>query len=127
MRHFIVIGAVLAAAAVAAGAFGAHALASRLSPDRLSTWETAARYHMYHGLALVLVAAVGDRLQLPLAGAAAWLILIGVVIFAGTVYVLALGGPRWLGAVTPVGGLALIAGWLVFAWAVAGGHGALDP
>lgn len=121
MRHFMIIGAVLAAVAVAAGAFGAHALASRLSPERLATWETAARYHMYHALALVLVAAVGERLQLPLAGAAAWLMLVGIAIFAGTVYILALGGPRWLGAVTPLGGVALIAGWLVFAWAVARG------
>jgi uncharacterized membrane protein YgdD (TMEM256/DUF423 family) len=118
MRHLVVFGAVLAAAAVAAGAFGAHALAARLTPDRLATWEIAARYHMYHALALVLVGVLGERMQGPLLAASGWLFLAGIVIFGGTVYALALGAPRWLGAVTPVGGVAFIAGWLLLAWAV---------
>jgi uncharacterized membrane protein YgdD (TMEM256/DUF423 family) len=116
MRHFIVLGALLAAAAVAAGAFGAHALAARLTPDRLATWETAARYHMYHALGLLLVGLAADRLP-PAANVAGWLFVAGIVVFGGTVYALALGGPRWLGAVTPIGGVAFIAGWLVLAWA----------
>lgn len=112
------IGAVLAAAAVAAGAFGAHALSARLSPERLVTWETAARYHMYHALALVLLGLVGARWPSPLLTAAGWLFVAGTLIFAGTVYALALGAPRWLGAVTPLGGMALIAAWLAMAAAV---------
>jgi uncharacterized membrane protein YgdD (TMEM256/DUF423 family) len=117
MRPFIVLGALLAAAAVAAGAFGAHALAARLTPERLATWETAARYHMYHALALVLVGALAGRLHAGLATTAGWLFVAGIAIFGGTVYALALGAPRWLGAVTPIGGVAFIVGWLVLAWA----------
>jgi uncharacterized membrane protein YgdD (TMEM256/DUF423 family) len=119
MKGFVVMGALLAAAAVAAGAFGAHALAARLTPERLATWETAARYHMYHALALVLLGAVAQRWPSPLLQLAGWLFVAGVTIFAGTVYALALGGPRWLGAITPLGGLALIGGWLALAVAVA--------
>ena len=115
---FFVIGAVLAALAVAAGAFGAHALAARLTPERLATWETAARYHMYGSLGLVLVGIAADRWPSALMNAAGWLMLAGVLVFGGTVYVLALGGPRWLGAVTPIGGVCLIAAWLMAAFAV---------
>lgn len=123
-KGFVVIGAVLAAAAVAAGAFGAHALSSRLAPDRLLTWETAARYHMYHAFALILLGAVSARWPSPLLSTAGWLFVSGVIVFAGTVYALALGAPRWLGAVTPLGGVALIAGWLVMAVAIARSSGA---
>jgi uncharacterized membrane protein YgdD (TMEM256/DUF423 family) len=119
MRGFIAAGAILAALAVAAGAFGAHLLASRLAPDRLATWETAARYHMYHSLALIATGLIAARWPSPLLAAAAWLFLAGVLIFAGTVYALALGGPRWLGAITPLGGFAFIAGWILVAIAVA--------
>jgi uncharacterized membrane protein YgdD (TMEM256/DUF423 family) len=118
MRGFVAAGAVLAAVAVAAGAFGAHALAARLTPERLATWETAARYHMYHALALILVGIIAERLQSPLAGIAGWLFIAGIAVFGGTVYALALGAPRWLGAITPLGGLAFLAGWLLLAWAV---------
>jgi uncharacterized membrane protein YgdD (TMEM256/DUF423 family) len=118
MRHFVIAGAILAAVAVAAGAFGAHALAARLTPERLATWETAARYHMYHALALVVLGAVADRWPAPLLGAVGWLFVAGIVVFGGTVYALALGAPRWLGAVTPLGGLAFIIGWLLFAVAI---------
>lgn len=119
MRGFVIAGALLAAVAVAAGAFGAHALAARLTPERLATWETAARYHMYHALALVLLGAVGARWASPWVAAAGWLFLAGIAIFGGTVYALALGAPRWLGAVTPIGGLAFIIGWIVLAVGVA--------
>ena len=119
MKHFIVLGGVLAALAVASGAFGAHALAARLTPERLATWETAARYHMYHALALVLLGIVAARWPSPLLGVAGWLFVFGIAVFGGTVYALALGGPRWLGAITPIGGASLIAAWLLFAAAVA--------
>lgn len=119
LKAFVVIGAVFAALGVAAGAFGAHALAARLTPERLATWETAARYHLYHATALVLLGAISTRWPAPLLSAAGWLFTAGIVIFGGTVYALALGGPRWLGAITPIGGAAFIAGWLVLAVAVA--------
>jgi uncharacterized membrane protein YgdD (TMEM256/DUF423 family) len=119
MKGFVIAGAVLAAVAVAAGAFGAHALAARLAPERLVTWETAARYHMYHALALIALGAVAARWPAPLLSAAGWFFVAGIVIFSGTVYALALGAPRWLGAVTPLGGLSLIIGWIVLAVAVA--------
>jgi uncharacterized membrane protein YgdD (TMEM256/DUF423 family) len=118
MKGFIIAGALLAAIAVAAGAFGAHALAARLTPERLATWETAARYHMYHALALIIVGVVAARWPAPLLTAAGWLFIAGILIFGGTVYALALGAPRWLGAVTPIGGLAFIIGWIVLALAV---------
>ena len=119
MKHFVVAGALLAAAAVGAGAFGAHALSARLTPERLATWETAARYHLFHAMALVLLGAVAERWPVPQLETAGRLFTAGIVIFGGTVYALALGAPRWLGAVTPIGGLALIAGWVVLAVAVA--------
>lgn len=119
MRGFVIAGAVLAALAVATGAFGAHALAARLTPDRLATWEIAVRYHMYHALALVLLGGIAARWPAPLLGVAAWLFIAGILVFGGTVYALALGAPRWLGAVTPLGGVAFIAGWVVLAVAVA--------
>lgn len=120
MRTFVVIGALMAAAAVAAGAFGAHALAARLTPERLATWETAARYHMYHSLGLLLVAALAARWPSgSLLNVAGWLFVAGIIVFCGTVYALALGAPRWFGAITPLGGLAFIAGWILLAVAAA--------
>lgn len=115
-RPILAAGMLLAALAVAAGAFGAHGLARRLDPRSLALWETAARYLMYGALSLAVLGAG------PAAGggrgwsAAAWLLGAGTLIFSGTVAALALGGPRWLGAVTPLGGLLLIAGLLVAAW-----------
>jgi uncharacterized membrane protein YgdD (TMEM256/DUF423 family) len=106
------IGALYCAAAVAAGAFGAHALAGRLDARALAQWETAARYLMYGGLGLLLAGAAAPRLRTAPSGAATSLAL-GSALFALTVGALALGGPRWLGAVTPLGGAAMIAG---FAW-----------
>ena len=107
-------GAVLGALAVAAGAFGAHALQARLAPERLGQWELAARYQMYHSLALLAVSLVSQRVGSPV-NAAGWFMLIGTLIFCGTVYALALGSPRWFGAITPFGGTALIIGWALLA------------
>jgi uncharacterized membrane protein YgdD (TMEM256/DUF423 family) len=115
-RTFFVLGAVLGALAVAAGAFGTHALQPRLPAARLATFEIAVRYQMYHALALLVLAWAVDRW--PAAGLAmgGWLLAAGIAVFAATLYAIALGGPRWLGAVTPLGGLGLIAGWLLIAW-----------
>jgi uncharacterized membrane protein YgdD (TMEM256/DUF423 family) len=111
----VMVGAVLGALAVAAGAFGAHALRGRITPEHLAVWETAARYHLVHAVLLVFIgwALPAPRNLVPFA-----LIACGTVIFAGTLYALVLSGLRWLGAITPLGGLALIAGWLALAWAV---------
>jgi uncharacterized membrane protein YgdD (TMEM256/DUF423 family) len=112
---WIAVGAVLAALSVIAGAFGAHALAGRLEPHQLTLWETAARYLMYGGLAIVLAGLFGR--QGGRANGAGWCLFAGSLIFSGTVFVLALGGPRWFGAITPIGGTLLIVGFLLFAWA----------
>jgi len=115
-RLFLVLGAWSAFLAVAAGAFGAHALRARLAPDLLAVFETGARYQMYHALGLVAVAWVVSRADgagLPVA--AGWLFVAGTVLFSGSLYLLALSGVRWLGAVTPLGGAAFLAGWACLA------------
>jgi len=117
--NWIFLGALGGALAVIAGAFGAHGLADRLSPRELQLWETAARYLMYGSFALLGVGLLGAQRPRPGVAAAGWCLLAGSAIFSGTVFALALGGPRWLGAVTPVGGALLIAGFLIFAWSAA--------
>ncbi len=122
-RTFALLGALLAFLAVGAGAFGDHALRGRLTPDLLDVFETAARYQMYHALALLAVAWVGDRWPGAASQAAGWLFVAGIVLFCGSLYLLSLTGVRWLGAVTPLGGLAFLAGWLALAWAIWQGKG----
>jgi uncharacterized membrane protein YgdD (TMEM256/DUF423 family) len=116
---WVFLGALLGAVSVIAGAFGAHALAARFGPRELALWETAARYLMYGACALILAGLFGRQgaARLGAVNAAGWCLLLGSVVFSGTVFALALGGPRWLGAVTPLGGTLLIVGFLVFAWA----------
>jgi uncharacterized membrane protein YgdD (TMEM256/DUF423 family) len=107
------------ALAVASGAFGAHGLKQRLSPDLLTIWETAARYHTYHALGLIAVA-FGRSLcpgQARLLDTSGWLMLAGLALFSGSLYTLALSGQRWLGAITPIGGAAWIAAWCLLAFA----------
>ncbi len=105
------IGALYCAAAVAAGAFGAHGLESRLDPRALGQWKTAASYLTYAGLALLALGAFARSHPASLDGPG-WTLALGGAIFSGTVFALALGGPRWLGAVTPLGGAAMIAAFL---------------
>jgi len=114
-RTFVALGALLGGLAVVAGAFGAHGLRDRLAPDLLAVFETAARYEMYHALALVLVGLIAPRV--PAAVPAGWCFVAGTLIFSGSLYALALTGQRWLGAITPFGGVAFIAGWALLAWA----------
>jgi uncharacterized membrane protein YgdD (TMEM256/DUF423 family) len=111
-----IAGAVSAGAAVLAGAFGAHALRARLAPDLLAVFETAARYQMFHALALFAVAWALERGRHAALVRAAWLFLAGTVFFCGSLYALALTGARALGAVTPLGGLCFLAGWFSLAW-----------
>jgi uncharacterized membrane protein YgdD (TMEM256/DUF423 family) len=118
-RLFGVLGAGSAFLAVAAGAFGAHALRVRVGADLLATFETAARYQMYHALALLAVAWLTTRTAVPQAVWAGWLFVAGTVVFSGSLYALVLSGQRWLGAVTPIGGVAFLCGWLCLAWAAA--------
>ena len=109
-------GALWCALAIAAGAFGAHALAERLDVRSLALWETAARYLMYGGIGAVLVGIAG--VHWPRGGFvfSGFSLLIGALVFSGTVGAIALGSPRWLGAITPLGGVLMIAGFLGFAW-----------
>jgi len=121
-RTFVALGALSALVSVAAGAFGAHALRSRLAPDLLAVFETGARYQMVHALGLLAVAWVGARWPGQAAALAGWLFVAGTVVFSGSLYLLALTGVRWLGAVTPLGGAAFLAGWLALAWAALRGR-----
>lgn len=120
--NFLLLGALMGGLGVAAGAFGAHALKPLLPAEMQAVFETAVRYQMYHALALVLTGFLLERGEaepdghrfLRLAGR---LFLAGILLFSGSLYVLALSGIRWLGAITPLGGVCLIAGWGVLAWA----------
>ena len=111
-RTFLLIGAVAGVVGVALGAFGAHGLRARLTPDMLAVFETGVRYHMYHALAILGVASVAERLQASrLVLASGWLFLVGIILFSGSLYLLAVTGVRVLGAITPFCGVAFLLGW----------------
>jgi uncharacterized membrane protein YgdD (TMEM256/DUF423 family) len=121
-RLFLVLAALAGALAVMLGAFGAHALRAKLGPDLLAIWNTAVQYHLWHALALLAIGLAA--VHLPESGPlrwAGWLMLLGIALFSGSLYALALSGVRALGAVTPFGGVAFILGWLALAWAVVRG------
>ena len=115
MSYWSVIGAVNAAIAIGLGAFAAHGLKGRVPPDMLLVFETGARYHMYHALGLLAVAWLSTE-RGPAANLPGILMLAGIVLFSGSLYALSLSGVRWLGAITPLGGLAFIAAWVSFAY-----------
>lgn len=117
-RIFFGFGAASAFLGVAAGAFGAHALRARLAPDLLAVFETAARYQMYHAFGLIAVSWAVTRWPGHLAQWAGGLFVAGTILFSGSLYALALSGVRWLGAITPLGGLAFLAGWVCLVLAV---------
>ncbi|MFN8496089.1 MAG: DUF423 domain-containing protein [Caldilineaceae bacterium] len=117
-RTFFTLVSILGGLAVALGAFGAHALKTRLSPDMLQIFETGVRYHFYHALALGLaVVAIQYWPKTNLPTIAGWLFVAGIVIFSGSLYILSTSGVRWWGAITPIGGVAFIAGWACLALA----------
>lgn len=118
VRTFFIIGALSAGVGVAAGAFGAHGLKTRLSPEMLTVFEVGVRYQMYHAFALMATAWAQTRWPSSLVVIGGWLFVIGIVLFSGSLYLLSMSGMRWPGAVTPLGGLALLAGWICLAWAV---------
>jgi len=116
----LVLAAINGFVAVSLGAFAAHGLRSMLGPDLLATFQTGVQYHMYHALAMlavgILVTQFPAQTGLRVAG---YLFLAGILIFSGSLYVLALSGIRWLGAITPIGGVAFLAGWATLAWTMA--------
>lgn len=120
--RWFAVGAWLGALGVALGAFGAHGLKTRVSAEMVAIWETAARYHVLHALALLATGWAGERWPGAYGTAAGWLFLAGIVLFSGSLYGLALTGVRALGAITPIGGLCLIAGWVCLAVAATRGR-----
>ena len=117
-KLFFAIGSISGFLGVMLGAFGAHALKGRLDAELLATFEVGVRYQMYHALALLAVGWAATRWPGAAVTASGWLFVAGTVIFSGSLYALALGAPRVLGVLTPLGGLAWIAAWLLFAWGV---------
>ncbi|MDH3589880.1 MAG: DUF423 domain-containing protein [Gammaproteobacteria bacterium] len=109
------VGALTGATGVALGAFGAHALKNRITADLLTVFEIGVRYQMYHALALLAVGWAATRWPGSWINASGWLFLVGVVVFSGSLYLMTLTGARWLGAITPIGGLCLILGWITLA------------
>ncbi|MFY7928564.1 MAG: DUF423 domain-containing protein [Oligoflexus sp.] len=109
------LGALFGALGVGLGAFGAHALKARLSPEDLAIFEVGVRYQMYHGLALIGLGFVASKIDSGLIRTAGWLFVVGIIIFSGSLYTLVLSGMRVLGAVTPIGGVAIIIAWILLA------------
>jgi uncharacterized membrane protein YgdD (TMEM256/DUF423 family) len=118
MPNFVLLGSLNLMLVVILGAFGAHGLKARVGAEPLAWWQTGVQYHAWHALGLLGIGLL-LLIQPGLAGArsAGWLLQAGIVIFSGSLYAMTLGAPRWFGAITPLGGLALIAGWAVLAWA----------
>ena len=117
MNAFVVVGSISAFVGVAAGAFGAHALKTRLSPEMLAVFEVGARYHLVHALAIVLTGVFAARNPSAAGAYAGYAFLFGTVLFSGSLYALALSGVKGLGAVTPLGGLLFLSGWALLALA----------
>ncbi len=117
-KTIIMTASVLLALAVAIGAFGAHGLKSHLSGDMLQTWKTGVEYHFYHALGLLLVGVLSLSMPSGLLNWSAILLAAGIILFSGSLYVLAITGIKWLGAITPFGGLSFIAGWILLFIAV---------
>ncbi len=116
-RIFFLLGTLSALVGVAAGAFGAHGLQGRLDPEMLSVFEVGVRYQMYHAFALIAVAGAHTKWPSRLVRIGGWLFVIGTILFSGSLYLLSVSGVKWLGAITPLGGLAFLAGWGCIAWA----------
>jgi uncharacterized membrane protein YgdD (TMEM256/DUF423 family) len=117
-RFFFVAGSLLAFLAVALGAFAAHGLKNRLAPDMFNIFEVGVRYHMYHALALLAVAWASSRWSENSINLAGWAFIFGILVFSGSLYILSVTGIRWLGAITPIGGVGFLIGWILLIWAV---------
>ncbi|RTX91284.1 DUF423 domain-containing protein [Staphylococcus pragensis] len=112
MKLFIILGALCTMMSVGTGAFGAHGLEGKLSDKYMSVWEKAVNYQMYHGLGLLIIGVISGTTSINV-NWAGWLIFLGVIFFSGSLYILALTQIRILGAITPIGGVLFIAGWLM--------------
>jgi uncharacterized membrane protein YgdD (TMEM256/DUF423 family) len=117
-KTILMTASILLALAVALGAFGAHGLKSQLSTDMLQTWKTGVDYHFYHGLGLLLIGILAVSYPSELVKWSAILLTAGIVLFSGSLYALAISGIKWLGAITPLGGISFIAGWVLLFLAV---------
>ncbi len=117
-RLFFLVGSISALIAVGLGAFGAHGLKGRLTPEMLNAFEVGVRYQIYHALALLAVAWALSRWPRAEITVAGWLFIAGTIIFSGSLYLLSLTGVRWIGAITPIGGVAFLLGWLSLVWGV---------
>ncbi len=118
-KTFLVIAAISGLMAVVIGAFGAHGLKNRVAEDLMAVYQTGVQYHFYHTFALLFTGVLLQQYpQAVLLNWSGWLFVVGVLVFSGSLYVLALTGVKWLGAITPIGGVAFIAGWLILALAV---------
>jgi uncharacterized membrane protein YgdD (TMEM256/DUF423 family) len=116
LKTFMMLGSISAFLSVALGAFGAHLLKSKLSTEMLNVYQTGVQYHMIHSLALILIALLADRLgNSSLVNVSGWAILIGIVLFSGSLYALSLSGIKVLGAITPLGGVSFLLGWALLA------------
>ena len=116
MKSLLVIGSVFAALSVLMGAFGAHGLKNRLSIEDLAIFETAVRYQMYHALGILLMGLASFDLNGKLVSTPAYFLILGIIVFSGSLFLLVFTNLRWFGAITPIGGLCLIIGWLLFAY-----------
>lgn len=117
-KIFFIFGCIFSFLGVAFGAFGAHALKQKLSPEMLLVFDTGVRYQMYHAFALFIAAWAIHSWNLPGAAASGWWFIAGIALFSGSLYALALSDMHWIGAVTPFGGLCFLTGWLWLAWSV---------
>lgn len=115
-KKFFVMGSVSAFLAVVLGAFAAHVLKDMLTPDLFNIWEVGVRYHFYHALGLFVVAWAMSQWPGVNFTAAGWLFVAGTIIFSGSLYILSVTGMRWIGAITPVGGICFLGGWFWLAW-----------
>ena len=124
MQMFVLLGSLNALLGVGLGAFGAHGLKNRVTPEMLTVWQTAVQYHLVHALGLLLIGILAHLLpESPQVRQAGWALLVGIVLFSGSLYLLVLTGVRMLGAITPLGGLAFLGGWALLALAVWGAKG----
>ncbi len=118
-RTFLILGSINAFLSVALGAFGAHGLKSRLSEEMMQIYQTAVQYHMFHSVGLLLVGIVAQWMtNSSLLNWAGWSMAVGILLFSGSLYLMSVTGMRWLGAITPLGGVAFLMGWLLLALAV---------
>jgi uncharacterized membrane protein YgdD (TMEM256/DUF423 family) len=117
-KLFISLGAFTMALAVGLGAFGAHALKNKLTPYLIDVYKTGVDYHFYHALGLLAIGIIARHYNSPIIFVAGWALFTGIVIFSGSLYLLALTNIKWLGAITPIGGLSFIVGWVLLFWGI---------